>query len=88
MNVLTKEETDGSLRVTVTVGDNDHRFDVSSNRGVATISYEETLSWRGYIRVSRPEEKVFRAAMTSDEVTDYLDRNGLSTIRRTDERNS
>lgn len=74
--------SDGSAKMTLTVGEDDHRFSVWSENDKAVVQYEETLSWRGIIRVSEPDEDIFRALMTSDAMTEYLEQNDLKAVKR------
>ena len=73
---------DDSAKVTVSVDDEDHRFNVFAVGSMGVISYEETLSWRGQIRTRVPDEEVWRTAMQSDEVTAFLEARGLDKLRR------
>lgn len=73
---------DGSADLTLTIADDDHKFSVSPDGDTAMVSYEETLSWRGQIRVSEPDEDVWKMLMTSDEMTEYLELNDLNGVKR------
>lgn len=73
---------DGSAEFTITIADDDHKFSVSGDGDTAWVEYEETLSWRGQIRVSEPDEDVWKMLMQSDEMTQYLERSSLSGVRR------
>jgi len=73
---------DGSADFTIVVDEEDFKFSVSPEGDTAILSYEETLSWRGEIRVSEPRNEVFKLLMQSDEVTEYLEAHDLTTIRR------
>ncbi len=73
---------DGSADLTLTLADDDHKFGVSQSGDYAMVEYEETLSWRGQIRVSEPDEAVWRLLMQSDEMTEYLEQNDLNGVRR------
>lgn len=75
---------DGSADMTLTIADDDHRFSVSAadDASYAIVSYEETLSWRGQTRVSEPDEAVWRQLMQSDTMTEYLESQDLTGVRR------
>lgn len=73
---------DGSADVTLSFADDDHSFSLSSDGEMAIVQYEETLSWRGEVRVSEPDDDVYKEVMVSDEVTAWLDERGLDGIRR------
>lgn len=73
---------DGSADFTLTLADDDHKFSVSAGGDTAWVEYEETLSWRGQIRVSEPDEGVWKLLMSSDEMTEYLEQNDLNGVRR------
>lgn len=75
---------DGSADFTITVDDEDFRFSASTENGKAVVSYEETLSWRGEIRVSQPREEIYKLLMTSDEMTEFVEDNGLRAVKRGD----
>ena len=76
------DNDDGSAKFTVSTEDEDHRFAAASVNGEAVVSYEETLSWRGVIRVGDPNEEVYRKLMTSDGMTAFLEQYGLSGVVR------
>lgn len=81
--VLCTDNGDGSADFTVSFADDDHKFSVSEgDDGTAKVSYEETLSWRGQTRVSEPDEHVFKELMQSEEMTKFLEDNGLTGVRR------
>jgi hypothetical protein len=81
--VFVTEHEDGSADFTITVDDEDFKFSVSeADDGTAVVSYQETLTFRGKIRVSEPRNEVFKLLMQSDEMTEFLESNGLKTIRR------
>lgn len=83
--VFVTEHDDGSADFTISVNNEDHKFSAvpESESSNAILSYEETLSWRGQIRVKEPEHEVWRLLMQSDEMTAYLDsQDGLTGVRR------
>ena len=82
MQVLKSETDDGVARLTLTIGDDDHRFEVWAEDDIAQVSYEETLTWRGRIQVSEPDDDIFRELMVSDEMTDFLDEYDLAGVKR------
>lgn len=73
---------DGSADFTIAVDDENHKFSAAANGSHAIIEYEETLSWRGVPRVKEPGEEVFKMVMQSEEMTEFLEANGLSGVRR------
>jgi len=75
---------DGSGKFTISFADEDHRFTVfaQDDNNTAVVNYEETLSWRGDIRVSEPDEIVYGELMRSDKMTEFLEQHGLSSVRR------
>lgn len=82
MHVLSTVEDDGSAKMTVSLGDDDYRFTVSQEDSKAIVEYEETLTWRGKIRVKEPDDDIFKRLMVSDEMTEYLDEEDLSAVKR------
>lgn len=80
--VLYTDNGDGSAEFTITFADEDHRFSVLSDNNHAVVSYEETLSWRGKIRVNEPDEDVFKALVQSDEMTTFLNKYDLDRVSR------
>jgi len=81
-NVMVTQQNDSSANFTVSFAEDDHKFSVFRDGNTAVVEYEETLSWKGVIRVSEPDETVFKALMTSDEMTAFLEENGLEGVRR------
>lgn len=82
MQVLSTVEADGVATMTISIAEDDYKFDVWAEDDVALVEYQETLSWRGQIRVSEPDEDVFKELMVSDEMTDLLDEWGVTGVRR------
>lgn len=82
MQVLSTENDDGTATMTITFADDDHKFDVWVEGDEALVEYQETLSYRGTIRVSEPDEDVFLELMVSDPMTEYLENQGAETVRR------
>jgi hypothetical protein len=80
--VFLTEREDGSADITVCIDDEDHRFSISPDGSVGYIEFEETLTWRGQIRTSAPDEDVWKGVMQSEEVTNYLEDHDLKQIRR------
>lgn len=80
--VLFTDSGDGSAEFTVSFADDDHKFSAAANGDTAVVQYEETLSWRGQIRVSEPDEDVFKELMMSDEMTEFLESHSLTGVRR------
>lgn len=80
--VLSTEVSDGEAVVTVSLADDDYKFDLWQEDGIALVDYQETLSYRGDIKVKDPDEDIYRALMTSDEVATLLDRWDASGVRR------
>jgi hypothetical protein len=82
MYVLSTEESDGVATMTISIADDDYKFDVWAEGDTALVEYQETLSWRGQIRVSEPDEDVFKALMVSDEMTEMLDEWDVAGVKR------
>jgi len=82
--VFVTENRDGSADFTISVDEEDFKFSVSEAEtgDYAVVAYEETLSWRGEIRVSEPRNEVFKLLMQSEPVTEYLESHDLTGIRR------
>ena len=76
------DEQDGSANFTVSFADDDHKFSASAEGDTAVVEYEETLSWRGQLRVSEPDEHVFKELMSSGEMTEFLESYNLTSVRR------
>lgn len=73
---------DGSADFTLTLADDDYKFSASAEGEYGVLTYEETHSWRGQINVSEPDEDVWKLLMQSDEMTEFLESEGLSGVRR------
>jgi len=82
MYVLSTEEDEGVATMTISIADDDYKFDVWAEGDTALVEYQETLSWRGEIRVSEPDEDVFKALMVSDEMTQMLEQWGVAGVKR------
>ena len=80
--VLMTDNGDGSADFTVTFADEDHKFSASAEEDEAVVQYEETLSWRGQIRVSEPDDDIFKSLMVSDEMTEFLEEYDLDSVSR------
>lgn len=68
---------DGSADFTITEDDEDFKFSITPD---GNLTYEETQTWRGEIRVSDPPNEVWRTLMQSDKMTEYLDAEGLNSV--------
>jgi hypothetical protein len=82
MHVLSTEQDDGIARMTVCQTPDDHIFEVWVDGDIALVEYQETLSYRGTIRVSEPEPDVYEHLMLSDEMTTFLDEHDCSGVKR------
>jgi hypothetical protein len=82
MYVLSTEEDDGTATMTISIADDDHKFELWSDGNEALVQYQESLSWRGQVQVSEPDESVYKALMTSDEMMSLLDKWGVESVRR------
>jgi len=82
MYVLSTENGDGTATMTISVADDDHKFDVWAEEDEALVDYQETLSYRGNIQVSEPDEFIFKELMLSDEMMSLLDEWDVSGVRR------
>lgn len=86
MQVFATDHGDGTATMTVVVADDDHKFEVSSEEGKALVSYEESLGWRGQVFVSEPDARVWKALIQSEEMTEFLDGNSLSSVSRAEQK--
>lgn len=82
MQILSTASDDGVVQMTVSIADDDHKFEVWKEGNTAFVEYQETLSWRGVIRVSEPDDGIFKELMVSDEMTTLLDEWGVSNVRK------
>lgn len=82
MYLHTTVQGDGTARMTVTDGPDDHQFEVYPDGTQAVIEYQETLAERGQIRVSSPDAHVYRFLATSEAVSDFCNTHGLTGVRR------
>jgi hypothetical protein len=82
MHVLSTVHDDGVATMTVSLADDDHKFDVWTEGNEALVEYQETLTYRGTIAVSEPDEEVFKALMVSDQMTEFLNIHGVNSVRR------
>jgi len=79
MKTVTENET---MRITISIEDEDYKFEVWPENGEAVVSFEECLSWRGNIQVSDPHESIYRKIIQSDEMTTYLEKRNLEGATR------
>jgi len=82
MHVLKTMQEAGVATLTISIGDDDHKFEVWKDGDTAYVEYEETLTWRGQVEVSEPDEDVFKALVVSDEMTEFLDENDCDKVQR------
>lgn len=82
MHVLSTMQEDGVATMTVSLADDDHQFEVWAEDDTALVEYQETLSWRGTIEVSDPDEEVYRMLMQSEELTAFLEEHDLAGVKR------
>lgn len=82
--IISTDEGDGVATMTISIADDDHKFDVWAEDNTALVQYQETNSWRGQIRVSEPDDDVFKALMVSEEMSEKLDQWDVSGVRRAD----
>lgn len=78
--VFVTENSDGSADFTISIDEDDHKFSANTDGNGAVVSYEESLTWRGEIRVAEPREEVFKLLIQSDEMTRYLESNDLTSV--------
>jgi len=82
MYVLSTEVDENEATMTVSIADDDHKFDVWQQDDKALVSYQESLTWRGDIKVIDPDEDIYRALMTSDEMATLLNKWDVSGVQR------
>lgn len=80
--VLSTETDDETAEFTVSLGEDDYRFDVYTEGEKAVVEYQETHTWRGEVRVSQPADDIYKMLMVSDEMTKFLEKYDLKGIRR------
>lgn len=84
MQVLKTMQDDGVATLTVSIGDDDHKFEAWVDGDTALVEHQETLTWRGVITAAEPDEDIYKELMVSDEMTSFLDENGCKSIKRAD----
>lgn len=82
MHVLSTMHDDGVATMTVSIADDDHKFDIWIEGNEALVEYQETLSYRGQTRVSEPDEEIFKSLMVSNEMMEFLNENNADGVRR------
>jgi hypothetical protein len=84
MQVLKTAQEEGVAKLTISLADDDHRFEiyVSDDEDTAIVEYQESLTWRGMIRVSDPDPSIYKELMVSDPVTEFLDEHGCDSVKR------
>ena len=83
--VLSTDNGDGTATMTVTFAEDDHKFDVWRDGSNAYVEYQETLSWRGEVRVADPDDDVYKSLMMSDEMTELLEGWNVRGVKRAKE---
>lgn len=86
MQVLKTVESEGVATFTITFAEDDHKFDVWVDGDLAKVEYQETLSYRGDIRVSEPDDEVYTELMLSTEMTNFLDNHNCEGVQRAKQR--
>lgn len=82
MQVLKTEQEEGVATLTISIAQDDHKFEVWTEDNTALVEYQESLSYRGTIEVSEPDEYVYKELMVSDEMTEFLDRYDCNSVRK------
>lgn len=83
MYVLATEEDDDTVAtMTVSLADDDHKFDVWAEGDEALVEYQETLTYRGEIEVIDPDDEVYKSLMMSEQMTELLDKWDVASVRR------
>ena len=86
VSVLKTIEDSGEATMTITLADDDHKFDVWVDGDLAMVEFDETLSWRGEIRTSEPDDDIYTELMLSDEMTEFLDQHDCEGVKRAKQR--
>lgn len=81
---MSTEKENQTAVMTINIYDEDHKFDVWKEGDIALVEYQETLSYRSKIRVSEPDEDVFKALMVSDKMAEMLDKWNVSGVKRSE----
>lgn len=82
MRVLKTDNEEGVATLTISIGDDDHMFEVWVDGDTALVEYQETLSWRGQIRTSEPDEDIFKSLVVSDQMTEFLEEYDCDSVKR------
>jgi arabinogalactan endo-1,4-beta-galactosidase len=82
MHVLKTMQEDGVATLIISIGDDDHQFEVWADGDTTLVEYQETLSWRGQIHVSDPDETIYKELMVSEQMTEFLNENGCDSVKR------
>jgi len=80
--VLSTEVYGSEATMTVSVDDNYHKFDVWRNGDTAIVEYQESLTWRGNIKVIDPDDDIYRTLMTSDDMATLLNSWDVCGVKR------
>lgn len=79
---MKSEQESGVAVLTISVAQDDHKFEVWADGDTAFVEYQETLSWRGQIRVSDPDETIYKELMVSDQMTEFLNEHDCDSVKR------
>lgn len=72
-NVMRTVQDDGTSELTVSIDDEDHRFECWIDGDTAKVEHVETLSWRATVRTADPKEEVWRTLMQSEEFQTFIE---------------
>ena len=82
--VMVTDHEDETATMTISVADEDYKFDVWKEGSSAMVEFQECLSWRGQLRVSDPDETIYKELMVSDKMTEFLNEYDCDSVRRAD----
>lgn len=82
MQVLKTTQEEGVARLTISLADDDHRFEVWAEGDTAFVEYQESMTYRGTIETSEPDKAVYEELMLSEEMTEFLDEHDLDGVKR------
>jgi len=83
MQVFATEEESGIATMTISLADDDHKFDLWKDGDTAFVEFQETRQhWRSQIRTDEPDEDIYKELMVSEKMTELLNKWNVDSVKR------
>lgn len=71
-HVMSTIHDDGTARFTVAMDDESHSFEATVRENQVSITFEESIDYRGNIRTAEPRQEVWDILTTSEEFQEFV----------------